>query len=322
MTSRVQLRTHLGFGLAGLLAAATAGVSPATAQQNWFPSKYGAQDEIGAANLLTPQRAMEAAKLVTTGKTYPLGIEVGRTTPAFPPRSFSVTIVQPGQVHGATLGETKLTYNDDIVMGWMGVGSQLDGLAHIGIDGVYYNGNKAQDFAQPTGATKLGVEKVPPIVTRGVLINMARHRGVDMMKEGDAITVGDIEAASKSQNVAIREGDVVLFHTGWLSIIEKDPKRFGAGEPGIDAGAAEWLSARGVVAVGADTWGVEVVPFVDPKRVFEAHQILLAKNGVYILENMATQRLVADNVNEFMFVLGAPRYVGGIQAIINPVAIR
>jgi kynurenine formamidase len=322
MTSRVQLRSHLGFGLAALVAAAVAGSPPAAAQQNWFPSKYGPQDEIGAGNLITPQRVMEAAKLVTTGKTYRLGIEVNRSTPAFPPRNFSITVIQPGQQGGATFGENKMSYNDDIVMGWMGVGSQLDSLAHLGIDDTFYNGNKGKDFAQATGATKLGIEKVPAIVGRGVLINMAKHRNVPMLNEGEVFSTADIEAAAKAQNVTIREGDIVLFHTGWLDMLSQDPKRFGAGEPGIDAAAAEYLAGKGVVAVGADTWGVEAVPFKNPNRLWEGHQILLAKNGVYILEVMDTRQLAADNVNEFMFVLGAPRYTGGIQAIINPIAIR
>jgi kynurenine formamidase len=298
------------------------GSSPAAGQQNWFPSKYGAQDEIGAGNLITPQRVMEAAKLVTTGKTYRLGIEVNRGTPAFPPREFSITVIQPGQAGGTTFGENKMSYNDDIVMGWMGVGSQIDGLAHLGIDGLFYNGHKGAEIGQATGATKLGIEKVPAIVGRGVLINMAKHKNVPMMNEGEIFSTADIEAAAKAQNVTIREGDIVLFHTGWLDMLDKDPQRFGKGEPGIDAAAAEYLAGKGVVAVGADTWGVEAVPFKNPNRLWEGHQILLAKNGVYILEVMDTRQLAADNVNEFMFVLGAPRYTGGIQAIINPIAIR
>ena len=322
MTSRLELRVHLGLGLAAFLAGSAMGSTPAAGQQNWFPSKYGAQDEIGAGNLITPQRVMEAAKLVTTGKTYRLGIEVNRGTPAFPPREFSITVIQPGQAGGTTFGENKMSYNDDIVMGWMGVGSQLDGLAHLGIDGLFYNGHKGAEIGQATGATKLGIEKVPAIVGRGVLINMAKHKNVPMMNEGEIFSTADIEAAAKAQNVTIREGDIVLFHTGWLDMLDKDPQRFGKGEPGIDAAAAEYLAGKGVVAVGADTWGVEAVPFKNPNRLWEGHQILLAKNGVYILEVMDTRQLAADNVNEFMFVLGAPRYTGGIQAIINPIAIR
>ena len=317
--SRLGAAAVLGASL--LLAA-----SPAPAQQqeqaDWYPSKYGADDEIGAANLLSPELVKKAAGLITEGKTYPLGIPVDRSTPAFPPRSLSVTVLQPGQAHGATFGENRMSYNDDIFMGWLGIGSQIDGLGHLGIDGRYYNGNEAADFASATGLTKMGIEKIPPIVTRGVLIDMAGFKGVEMMEEGDPITAEDVQRAAEQQGVTIEEGDVVLFHTGWLDMLGQDSQRYAAGEPGITVDAAEWLAEQGVVAVGADTWGVEVVPFVDPNRMWEAHQVLLAKNGVYILETMNTGPLVEDGVKEFMFVLGQPLYTGAVQAIINPVAIR
>jgi hypothetical protein len=154
--------------------------------QDWTKSKWGPNDEIGAANYMKPELVVKAAGLVKTGKTYALGIPVDSKTPAYPPRAFKVTIVQPGQAGNPGLGPSKLTYNDDIIEGWVGVGSQLDGLGHIGVEHVYYNGNKLADFADPTGLKKLGVEKVPPMVARGVLLDMAAHYGTDVVKEGTA----------------------------------------------------------------------------------------------------------------------------------------
>jgi hypothetical protein len=121
-------------------------------------SKWGPNDEIGAANYITPDLVKKAAQLVKVGKTYHLGIETNSKTPAFPPRSFKIAIVQPG-IPG--LGPNKTTYNDDIVDGWVGIGSQLDGLGHLGVGYVYYNGFKGAEFADPTGPKKLGIEKVP-----------------------------------------------------------------------------------------------------------------------------------------------------------------
>jgi kynurenine formamidase len=293
-----------------------------SAQEKWFPSRWGAADELGAANLLSAAKVLEAAKLVKSGRTYALGIPVGADTPAFPPRSCKVYIVQPGQVHGGSLGPTKTTYNDDILECWVGIGTQLDGLGHIGIDGVYYNGNKAADFAKTTGLTKLGVEKIPPLVARGVLLDMAAHFGTDVVKEGTAFNRAEIDAAAKKQGVEIREGDIVIFHTGWLSLIGKDNKRYASAEPGLGVEGARYLVSKGVVAVGADTWGLEVLPFEKDKGVFEVHQILLPMGGVYILENINTAELAKDRAYEFLFVLGQPRYVGAVQAMINPVAIR
>ena len=115
-----------------------------------------------------------------------------------------------------------------------------------------------------------------------------------------------------------RQGDVVLFHTGWASLIGKDDKRFNSGEPGLGVEGAKYLTGKGVVAIGADTWGLEVIPF-ESKNVFEVHQILLPMNGIYILENMETAEMVKDQAWEFLFTLGPSRITGAVQAIINPI---
>jgi kynurenine formamidase len=289
--------------------------------QDWTKSKWGPNDEIGAANYMTPELVLKAASLVKTGKTYALGIPVDTKTPAYPPRTFKLTVVQPGQAGSPGLGPTKTTYNDDIIDTWVGIGSQLDGLGHIGVEHVYYNGNKLADFADPTGLKKLGVEKVPPIVTRGVLLDMAAYYNTDVVKEGTPFNVKEIEEVAKKEGVEIRQGDVVIFHTGWLSLIGKDDKRYATGEPGLGVEGAKYLTGKGVVAIGADTWAVETIPF-ESKNVFEVHQILLPMNGTYILENMDTAALAADKAYEFLFVLGQPRFKGGVQSMINPVAIR
>jgi len=292
-------------------------------QQTCFPSKFGPKDEIGNANHITPEKVMQAVKTVTKGKSYRLGIETNKDTPAFPPRTFSITIVQPGQQAGGTLGPTKTTYNDDIIMGWVGIGSQLDGLGHIGIDNVYYNCNKASEFAQAGGLTKLGMEKFPAFATRGILLDMAGYFKTDIVKEGTPFNVAEIEGAMKRQGVkSIDKGDVVLFHTGWTKLIGKDNKRYGSVEPGLGVGGAKYLAEKGVAAVGADNWGLEVIPFEPNQGVFEVHQILLPMNGIYILENMETAEMVKDQAWEFLFTLGPSRVTGAVQAIINPIAIK
>ncbi len=309
--------------IAGAIALAATAAGSAFAQDDWCKSKWGPNDEIGAANILTPQMAQDAAKLVTTGKSYPLGFETNSKTAAYAPRSWNVVILQPGgQAAGGTLGPTKSTYNDDIINGWVGIGSQIDGLGHLGIDNVYYNCNKSKDFAKADGLTKLGIENVPPFVTRGVVLDMVGYFGGDMVKEGTAFNKKEIDEQAAKQGIEIKKGDVVLFHTGWQALEGKDNKRFLAGEPGLGKEGAQYLADKGVVAIGADQWAVEVIPFEKDSGVFEIHQILLAKNGVYILENMNTGPLVADKAWEFMFVLGAARTTGAVQAIINPVAIR
>jgi kynurenine formamidase len=307
---------------AAALAAASLAASPAWAQADWCKSKWGPADEIGAANLLTPELAREAAKLVKTGKTYRLGVETNAQTPAFATRTWSLLIQQPGQSGGGSLGPTKTTYNDDIYMGYVAVGSQIDGLGHIGVDGVYFNCFKGADFAQPDGLKKLGIEKLPPMVTRGVVLDMVAYTGKNPVPEGTAFNKKEIDEQSKRQGIEIRKGDVVLFHTGWQDLAMTDKKRFLAGEPGVGKEGAEYLVSKQVVAVGADTWAVEAIPFEKGVGVFEVHQIFLARNGIYILENMDTSELVKDKAWEFMFNLGPSRITGGVQAIVNPIAIR
>jgi len=304
------------------LAAFAATAAPA---QDWTASPWGEEDEIGAANRITPQSVRAAADLVTEGKTYHLGIVVDSATPAFAPRSLSVTVLQPNQMGTRGFGPTNMTYNDDIFMGWLGIGPQIDSLGHLGIDHVYYNGFEGKDFAKADGLTRLGVEKIPPLVARGVVLDMAAHFGEEIVPEGTPYTEADIRAAAGAQGVELREGDVVLFHSGWLNLLDgeaPDPERYVSVEPGLGKSGAEYLAGIGVVAVGADTWGLEAVPFEEGVGVFEVHQILLAKNGIYILENMETRELIADGVSEFMFVLGPARLRGAVQMIINPIAIR
>jgi len=310
----------------GLIAAGAVALAAAAAPaQDWTQSPWGEEDEIGAANRITPESVRAAAQLVTEGKTYPLGIVVDKDTPAFAPRSLSVSVLQPNQMGTEGFGHTHMTYNDDIFMGWLGIGPQIDGLGHLGIDHVYYNGFDGRDFAKADGLTKLGIEKIPPLVARGVVLNMAVHYGQEIVEEGTAYTADDIRAAAEAQGVELREGDVVLFHSGWLNLLdgpEPDPERYVQVEPGLGKSGAEYLAELGVTAVGADTWGLEAVPFEEGVGVFEVHQILLAKNGIYILENMETRELVADGVREFMFVLGQARLKGAVQMLINPIAIR
>jgi kynurenine formamidase len=309
--------------IAVAIGAALASGTALAQQQTCFPSKFGPKDEIGNANLITPEKTLQAVKTVTKGKSYRLGIETNKDTPAFPPRTFSISIVQPGQQAGGTLGPTKTTYNDDIIMGWVGIGSQLDGLGHIGIDNVYYNCNKAGEFAQAGGLTKLGIEKFPAFATRGILLDMAGYFKTDIVKEGTPFNRAEIEGAMKAQGVkSIDKGDVVLFYTGWTKLIGKDNKRYGSVEPGLGVGGAKYLAERGVAAVGADNWGLEVIPFEPNQGVFEVHQILLPMNGIYILENMNTEEMVKDKAWEFLFTLGPSRVTGAVQAIINPIAIK
>ncbi|KWZ31924.1 cyclase family protein [Burkholderia anthina] len=303
-------------------AAAQAAHAATSAAADWYPSVYGADDEIGAANLLTPDVVKQAVGLVKAGKTYPLAVPVDKHLPAFRHRSFRLYNVQVGQQAGKSLGPNKFTFNDELVNAWTGVGTQLNGIGHIGIDNVYYNGNRAADFVTVDGVKKLGVEKVPPIVTRGVVLDMTARYGKPIVPGGTEFTVADIQAVLKQQGLTLRKGDVVLFNTGWLELIGKDDKQFLDVEPGIGMEAAKWLADQGIVAFGGDTWASEVYPNPHTRDEFPVNQYMLAKRGIYNLELIDSRALVRDKAWEFLFVLGQPLYVGSTQVNINPIAIR
>ncbi|WP_417803809.1 cyclase family protein [Thalassospira lucentensis] len=300
------------------------GMASASAVQaeDRFASKYGAGDQIGAANNLSTEATLAAIKLISSGKVYSLGMEISRETPAFAPRGVAVTVFSPSQSGNKTIGNNSGSYNDDMFTGWLGVGTQIDGLGHLGDHHTYYNNNHAEDFVAATGLTKLGIENVPPIATRGVLLDVAAVKGAERLDGGYVISLDDIKKSQKAAGTEIRKGDVVLIHTGWLDLVGKDDALYGRTEPGLGLEAAAWLADQGVVAVGADTWGLEAVPHEDPDAFFPVHVKLLAENGVYILENIVTRDLAADRAHEFLFVLGQAKLKGAVQMIINPVAVR
>ena len=296
--------------------------APVLAEEAWYPSNHGAQDTAGAMNNLSPEGAVAAAKLVKTGKVYALGIVTGPDTPVWPGRSYSVAVMAIDDGGGTPIGANKATGHDDVVMAFVGIGTQLDGFGHIGIDRRHYNGVHARDFYKPDGVTKFGIESILPTATRGVLLDMTKHYKLDQVKPGTAFNRAEIDAAAKAAGVKIGKGDVVLFHTGWLAMAKTDPKQFIAVQPGLGEGGAEYLASLGVVMIGADTAALEAIPAEDPTRPFVVHQTLLTKHGVHILENVNTAELAKDGATEFMFVLGQPRLQGTVQAVVNPVAIR
>ncbi|MDR2230950.1 MAG: cyclase family protein [Flavobacteriaceae bacterium] len=317
--SKLLLSGMLISGVSGIYAQNKTLIDPK--DTSWYTSPYGKGDEIGAANLMTPELVLQSVKLVKKGKTLPLAVPVDKHLPAFRHRSFNLYNIQPGEQGGKTLGPNKFSFNDELVNAWTGVGTQLNGIGHIGIDNVYYNGNKATDFVTVEGVKKLGVEKVPPMVTRAVVLDMTAYYGKDIVPGGTEFTVADIQAVLKKEGLSLKKGDVVLFNTGWLELIGKDNNQFLETEPGIGMEAAQWLADQGIIAFGGDTWASEVYPNPKSKEEFPINQFMLAKRGIYNLELIDTRPLVKEKVWEFLFVLGQPLYIGSTQVNVNPVAI-
>jgi kynurenine formamidase len=286
---------------------------------SWYPSRWGAADQRGAANRITPAKVLDAKAMITKGTVYQLGRVYEAGMPLFGSRHYSLKV----PYMFAMPGKNQAGYHDDIISGELSqIGTQFDGLGHVGIGELFYNGNRRGDFATPDGLKKLGVENVGAIVTRGVLIDVAKYKGVPSLNAPYAITVADLTGALQRQKVDVRPGDVVLIHTGWGGLWMKDNAKFGASSPGIGVQAGEWLASKEVVVVGSDNWGVEAFPNPDASLSAPVHQLLLARNGIYIHENLATEGLARDNVYEFAYVFAPLRLKGATGSPGNPIAIR
>lgn len=293
----------LGLIAAGILATGAL-AAPASAAEDWYPSRYGAEDQAGASNLMTPEKALQATQLIKTGQTISLARTYEPEMPLFGQRVFAVR--GTSGLAGGPFGDNGVIWMDDFLATEIGqVGTQFDGLGHIGIgagSNKFYNGLDAGDVVGPTGLKKLGIEHVKPFFTRGIMLDMVALKGRNL-ELGEEITVEDIEAALGKQGLdPIGEGDVVIFHTGWGRLWKEDNATFNSGEPGVGIDAAEYLADRGVAVVGSDAWAVEVVPNPDDTQIFPVHQIFLVKNGMFIHENVATEKLVAAGVDEFAYI--------------------
>ncbi|MEM7303786.1 MAG: cyclase family protein [Pseudomonadota bacterium] len=268
-------------------------------------SKWGPEDQAGASNYMTAEKALEAIGLMKSGTVVSIGRVYQSEMPLFGSRAFALR--GTSGLAGGPLGANKVVWMDDFLATEIGqVGTQFDGLGHIGIGhdngATFYNNNESKDVVGATGLKLLGMEHVKPFFTRGIVLDITAIRGAPM-DAGDEVTVADIEAALDRQGIAgPGEGDVVLIHTGWGRHWITDNATFNSGAPGIGMEAARWLASKNIAIVGSDIWPVEVVPNPDSNNAFDAHQELITRNGIFIHENLATEVLVNAGVSEFAYI--------------------
>lgn len=287
-------------------------------------SPFGPDDQRGAVNRITPAKVLEAIRLVKAGEVLDFGRVYERGMPLFGNRTYALHIPTPG----GPFGENQTTYHDEIFFGQIGqIGTQFDGLGHIGIGDTFYNGFTLSDLHDTRGAggsdglKKLGVHNVGPIVTRGVFLNVAAYKGVQQLPPAYEITPADLEGALEKVGLEIRPADAVYLHTGWGSLWMKDNDTFNTSEPGIGVAAARWLVSKQIVLCGADQWGIEVIPNPNPKLAFPVHQEFITRNGIYNHENLATEVLVQHDLREFLMMFFPLKLKGATGSPGAPIAI-
>lgn len=290
---------------------------PADSQR--CPSKWGAGDQRGSGNHVKPESVLRAAKLIRTGEVIELAHVLAANMPISGTRRFDVhtkrTFMNPQSNRRGS--------NEELVVSEIGqVGTQFDAFPHQTIGDSLYNCFKLDDIQTRTGFTKLGVENVGSLISRGVLIDVAALKGVDMLPDTYEITVSDLQQALQRQSVALQPGDAIVIHTGWSTLWAKDNARYMKSCPGIGVAAAEWLAKQDPMLVGADNWPVEVAPNPDPQISLPVHQIMLAVNGIHLLENLKLGELAAKRVYEFAFIMQPMKLKGGTGSTVAPIAIR
>ena len=328
------MRHFLAVVVCSLIAAALPAAAQTREKGPWWPHPiWGAGDQAGASNWIVPEKVLEAVGLVEEGRVYDLGQTYERGMPLFGDRTYAL-IIPGGPTYNEPFGKNQLIGNDEFLCTEVGqVGTQFDGLAHIGtrmtmadgtVQDVYYNGFTGAEILGAYGMRELGIEKIKPIVTRGILIDIAGYKGLAQLANGYEVTVEDVRGALKKQDIAeesIRKGDALFFRYGW-STLWNAPAKYNDSPAGIGLDVAGWVVARKATMIGSDSWTSEVFPNPDPELAFPVHQELLTKKGIFNLENLDLEELASAGVHEFLFVFAPVPFKGATGSPGRPIAIR
>jgi kynurenine formamidase len=309
---------------AGLVSIAT--VAPVAAQ-SWqppadnqrCPSKWGKDDQRGAGNHMKAETVLRAARLIRTGEVFELGRVLSESMPMPAGRRFEILTKRTRNDPGTN----RRGSNEELIVAEMGqVGTQFDTFSHQMINNSMYNCVALDEAASRTGFTKLGVERVGALFTRGVLIDVAALKRVPVLAENYEITAQDLQQALAEQKLSLQPGDAVLIHTGWGTLWGKDNARYQRASPGLGTAAAEWLARQDPMLVGADNTAVEISPNPNPQLAGPVHQIMLVVNGIHLLENLRLDELAARRAQEFALVVEPLKIQGGTGSTVAPIAVR
>ncbi|HEY7438205.1 MAG TPA: cyclase family protein [Acidimicrobiia bacterium] len=306
------------------------GATPGT-PNNW--GRFGDDDQIGLANLFTPERIAAAGRLIRTGKRFSLALPIGVPTPggyrAEPAHLYN--FAAGDGVLGSGRGGERFPVSDDYVFMALQASTQVDGFGHVGGDSTLYNGYWAGLVTATGGAQRLGIHHLARgIVGRAVLLDVARHLGVDHLEPGFPVGPDELDGAAAAQGVAVEPGDVLLVrtgHIGWkLGLARDDPDTASRREPGISTRAIPWLHEHDVAMVATDTAACSVVPPEPGDEFLTWHVAALRDLGLLVGELFDLDELAedcaTDGTAEGFFVAAPMPIVGGSGSPLNPIVVK
>jgi kynurenine formamidase len=293
-------------------------------------SPFGRGDEIGMLNLADAQAAVRVMSEVDAARTFDLAVDFFIGMPSFtaggdPPFQMWMSATPSGMVKDDPLGvgeaqNRRVSRSGDCISMFTHTGTHIDALNHIGYDGSVWNGFTEAEHLGSRHWLVAGADRHPPIVARGVLIDVAGLHGVDMLPDSHAIGEDELRRALARQGTQLRAGDVVLIRTGRMTVWP-DPEAYIPDEPGIDLEGARFLANAGAMVIGADNIGLERHPSGDPESWQPVHTFLLAEAGVPIMEIVALEELAAEGVHEFAFIGACLKIRGATGSPIRPIAL-
>lgn len=278
--------------------------------------------------MLNEQTTLAALARIKQGRIIDLSHVIETGAPRIPPNQTPYLITSGATSrntirHRAKLGATnEAGSNLERIELTTHVGTHIDALGHFTIGDRMFDAGSADELVGDYGLERLGVEHIPPIITRGVCIDVSTLDGGDLLESGRVVTAGELQAWCERTGTDIQKGDAVFINTGWGRFFMSDNDKYVAGEPGLDVEAARWLTGQDVVVIGADNMAVEVLPSADhPNSIMPVHQHCLVEAGVNLIENIVLDELVAEGILTFCFIVLPVKFKGATGSPVRPIAV-
>jgi kynurenine formamidase len=293
-------------------------------------SPFCPDDEIGMLNLITAESRAAVLAEADVRRVFDLSVDYFVGMPSFamlgdPTFQIWMSHTPSGTVVDDPIGvgpeqNRRVSLSGDCIAMYAHTGTHIDSLNHFGWCGEIWNGFTEREHLGARSWTRCGPEKHPPVIARGVLIDIAAANGVDVLPDSYGIGADDVRMALDRQRTTVRPGDVVMVRTGRMRVWP-DREAYLPNEPGLDLEGAKFLAEAGAIVIGADNIALEQAPSPDPDNHHGVHTFLLAEAGVPIMENVDLEELSADEVFEFAFVGRAMPIRGATAAPMQPIAM-